>query len=149
MASVSAKRAYCFALPLPWKPTSVNLVASTFMKGACDNLASRLAISVFPTPVGPIIKMFFGIISFACAGGSFLRLQRFPGKRQKKNPNQSITYGGQWPPLFWLPSARQCACPIAQLSLVDTREPLRKFVTLGYERGMKNLHHPLRCLVFV
>ena len=25
--------------------------------------ANRLAISVFPTPVGPIIKMFFGVIS--------------------------------------------------------------------------------------
>ena len=48
----------------PTYPTSVNLVASTFTNGASANFESLLEISVFPTPVGPIIKIFFGKTSF-------------------------------------------------------------------------------------
>ena len=33
------------------------------MKGARASFARRRAISVLPTPVGPIIRMFFGVIS--------------------------------------------------------------------------------------
>ena len=51
----------------PTYPTSVNFVASILMNGASANLASRRAISVLPTPVGPIIKIFFGVIS-CCKG---------------------------------------------------------------------------------
>mmetsp|Transcript_43986 Transcript_43986/g.84027 ORF Transcript_43986/g.84027 Transcript_43986/m.84027 type:complete len:320 (-) Transcript_43986:327-1286(-) len=47
----------------PWKPTSVNLVASTLIKGASASLANLRAISVLPHPVGPIIRMFLGTIS--------------------------------------------------------------------------------------
>jgi hypothetical protein len=39
------------------------LVASTLMNGAPASLARRRAISVLPTPVGPIIRMFFGSTS--------------------------------------------------------------------------------------
>ncbi len=35
-------------------PNSVNLVASTLMKGASTSLARRRAISVLPHPVGPM-----------------------------------------------------------------------------------------------
>ena len=48
----------------PTYPTSVNFVASTFIKGASARRARRLAISVLPTPVGPIMRMFFGVISY-------------------------------------------------------------------------------------
>ena len=48
---------------LPTYPISVNFVASTLIKGDWVNLASFLAISVLPHPVGPIIKIFLGIIS--------------------------------------------------------------------------------------
>ena len=57
----------------PTYPTSVNLVASTFTKGAPARRARRRAISVFPTPVGPIMRMFLGVTSRAISGGSFLR----------------------------------------------------------------------------
>ena len=40
------------------------------------NRARRRAISVLPTPVGPIIKMFLGITSSAISGVSFLRRMR-------------------------------------------------------------------------
>mmetsp|Transcript_10282 Transcript_10282/g.36538 ORF Transcript_10282/g.36538 Transcript_10282/m.36538 type:complete len:336 (-) Transcript_10282:1-1008(-) len=59
---------------LPWKPTSVNLVASTLTKGASAREASLLAISVLPHPVGPIIKMFLGAISFLRASSFTLLL---------------------------------------------------------------------------
>mmetsp|Transcript_33674 Transcript_33674/g.82607 ORF Transcript_33674/g.82607 Transcript_33674/m.82607 type:complete len:264 (-) Transcript_33674:155-946(-) len=48
---------------LPWNPTSVNLVASTLMKGESVIFARRRAISVLPQPVGPIIRMFLGTMS--------------------------------------------------------------------------------------
>ena len=46
-------------------------------KGAWESLASRRAISVFPTPVGPIMMMFFGATSSRSPGGRFWRRQRF------------------------------------------------------------------------
>ena len=42
----------------------MNLVASTLTNGASANFDNRLDISVLPTPVGPIIKIFFGSTSF-------------------------------------------------------------------------------------
>mmetsp|Transcript_12362 Transcript_12362/g.17625 ORF Transcript_12362/g.17625 Transcript_12362/m.17625 type:complete len:209 (+) Transcript_12362:211-837(+) len=91
----------------PWNPTSVNLVASTLMKGACANLASLRAISVFPTPVGPIISIFLGIISSLMFWGSFLRLQRFrkasataflasPCPTMKRSSSFTISLGVIW-----------------------------------------------------
>ncbi len=47
------------------------------MKGAWESLASRRAISVFPTPVGPIMMMFLGATSSRSSAGRFWRRQRF------------------------------------------------------------------------
>ena len=47
----------------PTYPTSVNFDASILRKGAWTSFASRRAISVLPTPVGPIMMMFFGMTS--------------------------------------------------------------------------------------
>jgi len=41
----------------------VNFVASTLRNGAPASFASRRAISVLPQPVGPIMRIFFGITS--------------------------------------------------------------------------------------
>src|SRR5262245_36647322 len=46
------------------------------MKGALASLARRRAISVLPTPVGPIIRMFLGITSSRNGPSSCLRRQR-------------------------------------------------------------------------
>ncbi len=75
----------------PTYPTSVNLDASTLMKGAWASLASRLAISVFPTPVGPIMMMFFGITSSRRSGDSCWRRQRF------RNAMATIRLASFWP----------------------------------------------------
>mmetsp|Transcript_13326 Transcript_13326/g.23455 ORF Transcript_13326/g.23455 Transcript_13326/m.23455 type:complete len:234 (+) Transcript_13326:1529-2230(+) len=40
------------------------------MNGASANLARRLAISVLPHPVGPIIRMFFGVMSCCMDAGT-------------------------------------------------------------------------------
>src|SRR3954447_8993472 len=46
------------------------------MNGDCASRARRRAISVLPTPVGPIIRMFFGATSSARSGVSFWRRVR-------------------------------------------------------------------------
>src|SRR5882762_1260133 len=61
----------------PTYPTSVNLEASTLRNGEFESLARRRAISVLPTPVGPIMMMFLGMISSASSGVSFWRRMRF------------------------------------------------------------------------
>jgi hypothetical protein len=52
------------------------LDASTFTNGAPASRASRRAISVFPTPVGPIMTMFLGRISSRSSGATRCRRQR-------------------------------------------------------------------------
>src|SRR5688572_33201394 len=46
------------------------------MNGARASFASRRAISVLPTPVGPIIRMFFGVISLRSGSLICARRQR-------------------------------------------------------------------------
>jgi len=46
------------------------------MNGAFANFARRREISVLPTPVGPIIKMFFGVISTRSSSSTWLRRHR-------------------------------------------------------------------------
>jgi len=55
----------------------VNLLASTFRNGEFASFASRRAISVLPTPVDPIMRMFFGMTSSAMSGSSRWRRMRF------------------------------------------------------------------------
>mmetsp|Transcript_44494 Transcript_44494/g.147505 ORF Transcript_44494/g.147505 Transcript_44494/m.147505 type:complete len:231 (+) Transcript_44494:908-1600(+) len=73
----STRSRMIWSTSFPTKPTSVNLVASTLMKGAFASLARRRATSVFPTPVGPIIRMFFGMISSRSGESTRCRLHRF------------------------------------------------------------------------
>src|SRR5262245_168035 len=46
------------------------------MNGASASRARRRAISVLPTPVGPIIRMFFGVISWRSGSATCCRRQR-------------------------------------------------------------------------
>jgi hypothetical protein len=52
------------------------LLASTLRNGARASRASRRAISVLPTPVGPIMMMFFGAISSRRSPSTCWRRQR-------------------------------------------------------------------------
>src|SRR5271155_1998524 len=47
------------------------------MNGALASRARRRAISVLPTPVGPIIRMFLGVISARRFSATWPRRQRF------------------------------------------------------------------------
>src|SRR5438045_2446147 len=47
------------------------------MKGASARRARRRAISVLPTPVGPIMRMFLGVISCRSGSATCCRRQRF------------------------------------------------------------------------
>src|SRR5258706_862852 len=47
------------------------------MKGASASRARRRAISVLPTPVGPIMRMFLGVISCRRGSATCCRRQRF------------------------------------------------------------------------
>ena len=53
------------------------LVASVFTNGAPTSMASRRAISVLPTPVGPISMMFLGVTWARSSSGSCRRRHRF------------------------------------------------------------------------
>src|ERR1700712_5739005 len=90
----------------PTYPTSVNLVASTLMKGAPASFASRRAISVLPTPVGPIIRIFFGSTSSRSEPVSCSLRQRFRSAMEtarlasawptmKRSSSETISRGGK------------------------------------------------------
>mmetsp|Transcript_16110 Transcript_16110/g.29460 ORF Transcript_16110/g.29460 Transcript_16110/m.29460 type:complete len:216 (+) Transcript_16110:998-1645(+) len=76
-SEVSTRSWMILSTSRPWKPTSVNFVASTLTNGACASLASRRPISVFPTPVDPIMRMFLGETSSRRSSSNCWRLQRF------------------------------------------------------------------------
>lgn len=57
-----------------WKFGSLQTLAVTLTKGASASFASRRAISVFPQPVGPIMRMFLGTISSCSIRAGWERL---------------------------------------------------------------------------
>ena len=61
------------------------------MKGAWASLARRLAISVLPTPVGPIMMMFFGAISSRSSSGTWVRRQRL------RSAIATARFASRWP----------------------------------------------------
>ena len=78
VVTVSSRRSLIIdSTSRPTYPTSVNLEASTLLKGESVNFDRRLAISVFPTPVGPISIIFFGAISSRSSFGTCCLRQRF------------------------------------------------------------------------
>ena len=72
--AISIKSLIICSTSFPTYPTSVNLVASTFINGASESLDNLLEISVFPTPVGPTIKIFLGSTSSFNSSGNSCRL---------------------------------------------------------------------------
>ena len=61
------------------------------MNGAPVSLASRRAISVLPTPVGPIIMMFLGATSWRMSLGSCCRRQRL------RMATATARFAASWP----------------------------------------------------
>src|SRR5690242_19763847 len=68
------------------------------MNGALASLARRRAISVLPTPVGPIIRMFFGVTSTRSSSGSCMRRQRL------RRAMATARLASSWPMMWRLSS---------------------------------------------
>ena len=77
LTAISIRSLIIDSTSLPTYPTSVNLLASTFIKGAFARFARRRAISVLPTPVVPIKIMLFGTISSRIYSATCCRRHRF------------------------------------------------------------------------
>src|SRR5580704_14373562 len=90
MAISTRSRTIC-STSRPTYPTSVNLVASTLRKGAPASLARRREISVLPTPVGPIMRMFFGSTSSRIFSSSCRRRHRL------RNATATARLASDWP----------------------------------------------------
>ena len=76
LSPASTRSRMIWSTSFPTNPTSVNLVASTLTNGALASFDSRRATSVLPTPVGPIIRMFLGMISSRSGEATRCRLHR-------------------------------------------------------------------------
>ena len=68
------------------------------MNGAFARRARRRAISVLPTPVGPIMRMFFGVTSARSSAGSCMRRQRL------RRAMATARLASSWPMMWRLSS---------------------------------------------
>ena len=99
---------------LPTYPTSVNFVASIFTKGAFTSFDNRLAISVLPTPVGPIIRIFLGFTSSLNSSGNKFLLYLF------LKAMATAFFASLWPIIYLSNSSTICfgvSCSTVSLSL--------------------------------
>src|SRR5688500_15706457 len=78
------------------------------MNGASARRARRRAISVLPTPVGPIIRMFFGVISWRSGSGTCWRRQRL------RKAMATARFALSWPTMY-LSSSWTISCGVMPL----------------------------------
>src|SRR5260221_10185028 len=83
------------------------------MNGERVSLARRRAISVFPTPVGPIMMMFFGAISSRSSGASCCRRQRL------RRAMATARLAAFWPTMY-LSSSRTISFGVSASAGVST-----------------------------
>src|SRR5258706_14759306 len=110
----------------PTYPTSVNLVASILMNGASASRASRRAISVLPTPVGPIIRMFFGVISWRNGSSTCCRRQRL------RSAIATARLAASWP-MMCLSSSWTISCGVIWLTRPPSLENLDHVLLIGVD----------------
>src|SRR5437773_532865 len=102
------------------------------MNGDCASRASRRAISVLPTPVGPIIRMFFGVTSSAMSAGSCWRRIRL------RNAMATARFAFAWPMTYLSSSEttkRPVAAPVARALDGGAFEVAAILLELRFERG--------------
>src|SRR6266850_1996027 len=75
------------------------------MNGALARRARRRAISVLPTPVGPIMRMFLGVISARSGSGTCERRQRL------RNAIATARFACAWPTMY-LSSSWTISCGV-------------------------------------
>src|SRR5277367_4318754 len=97
------------------------------MKGALARRASRRAISVLPTPVGPIMRMFFGVISARRLPATWPRRQRL------RSAIATARLAAFWPTICLSSSStisRGVICDMA-LQLLDRQIAIRVDADIG------------------
>src|SRR5690606_19051502 len=77
------------------------------MKGASASFARRRAISVLPTPVGPIMRMFLGVISGRSAASTCWRRQRL------RSAMATARLASAWPTM-WRSSSETISCGVME-----------------------------------
>src|SRR3954470_20885592 len=75
------------------------------MNGASASRARRRAISVLPTPVGPIMRMFFGVISWRSGSATCWRRQRL------RSAIATERFARPWPTMY-LSSSCTISCGV-------------------------------------
>src|SRR5881398_3239954 len=91
------------------------------MNGASARRARRRAISVLPTPVGPIMRMFFGVISPRMPSSTCCRRQRL------RSAIATDRFAAAWPTM-WRSSSETISCGVMLDRMVPPR--LRSFERL-------------------
>src|SRR5574337_2050935 len=84
------------------------------MKGASASRASRRAISVLPTPVGPIIRMFLGVISVRSFSSTCWRRQRL------RSAIATARLAAVWPTM-WRSSSETISCGVIGMARLSAQ----------------------------
>src|SRR5437773_1263449 len=97
------------------------------MNGDWARRASRRAISVLPTPVGPIIRMFFGVTSSAMSAGSCWRRIRF------RNAMATARLAFAWP-MTYLSSSATISRGVSERAAVAVRSGKKIAISQFFDR---------------
>src|SRR5580765_3254812 len=97
------------------------------MNGDWARRASRRAISVLPTPVGPIIRMFFGVTSSAMSAGSCWRRIRF------RNAIATARLAFAWP-MTYLSSSATISRGVSERAAVAVRSGKKMAISQFFNR---------------
>src|SRR5690349_7394827 len=109
------------------------------MNGACASFASRRAISVLPTPVGPIIKIFFGVISLRSGSWTCARRQRL------RNAIATARLASCWP-MMCLSSSSTISRGVMDIGLELFHRKRRVRVDADRARDGQRLLHDRSCI---
>src|SRR5689334_426942 len=138
LTATSARSRMIASTSRPTYPTSVNFVASTLTNGASARRARRRAISVLPTPVGPIIRMFFGRISRAISGERRWR-------RQRLRSAIATAFLARFCPMTYLSSSTTISRGVraaAGGASVSASPGMKKTMGTKYQRGVERASDP-------
>src|ERR1051325_4190428 len=100
------------------------------MKGDCARPAGRRAISVLPTPVGPIIRMFFGVTSSAMSAGSCWRRIRF------RSAMATARLAFAWP-MTYLSSSATISRGVSERTALAVRSGRKIAISKFFNREMR------------
>src|SRR3954462_15448873 len=96
------------------------------MKGASARRARRRAISVLPTPVGPIMRMFLGVISWRSFSSTCWRRQRL------RNAMATARLASAWPTM-WRSSSETISWGVMEEDIARSAQDFDGVVHVGVD----------------